>query len=99
MLVFIGKTLKRNEEVPKCIFEWTLQESMQKEIINHVEVNLFFNEIDRGKLGVVELLIEIFQIRCKLYSLQENENARKYYTCFRAKIKVEITKLQQHAKK
>ena len=72
---------------PKCIFEWNLQESTQKEIINHAEVNLCFNGIDRGELGVVNLLIEIFKIICNMYWLQENEDASKILHLFQSQAK------------
>ena len=37
------------------------------------ETDLFFEGIDRGELGVVDLLIEVFKIRSKIWWLQKDK--------------------------
>ena len=46
-------------------FNFFLQEEVQKEIIRHAETNLFFKGIDRGELGIVDVLIKVFKFRSK----------------------------------
>ena len=63
---------KEIKEVPKGVFNFCLQEDIRKEIIRHAEVDLFFKEIDRRELGIVDLLIEVFKIRSKIWWLQKD---------------------------
>ena len=50
-------------EVPKQVFSLCLQKKeVRKQIIRNAETDLFFNGVDRGELGVIDLLLEIFKI-------------------------------------
>ena len=53
--------------MPKGVFNFCLQEGIQKEIIRHAETDLFFKGIDRGELGSIDLLIEVFKIGSKIW--------------------------------
>ena len=61
---------KELNEVPKGVFNFCMQEEVQKEIIRNAETELFFNGIGRGEFGIVDLLSEVFKIRSKIWWLQ-----------------------------
>ena len=60
-----------------------MHEDVRKEIIRNAETELFFEGIDSGELGVVDLLIEVFKIRSKIWWLQKDkqtiEKKKKLY--------------------
>ena len=63
---------KKIKEVPKGVYNFCLQEDVQKEMIRYAETDLFFKGIDRGKLGIIHLLIKKFKIRRKTWWLQKD---------------------------
>ena len=58
--------------MPEEVFNFCLQKEIREEIIRHAERNLFFTGIDRGELGIVILLIVVFKIRRKIWSLPKD---------------------------
>ena len=63
---------KEIKEVPKGVFNFCQQEEIREEIIRYAEKDLFFTGIDRGELGIVDVLIEVFKIRSKIWWLQKD---------------------------
>ena len=52
--------------MPKGVFNFCLQEDIRKEIVRHAEADPFFKGIDRGELGIEDLLIEVVKIGSKI---------------------------------
>ena len=50
------------------------KEDAQKEVIWHAEKNLFFCGQQRSEPGIIDLLLEIFKSRCKMWWLQSDIN-------------------------
>ena len=69
-------------EVPKRVFNFCLQNAVRKQIIRHADTDLFLNGADRGVLGIVDVLIEVFKIRNKMWWLKKDpktiENLKLY---------------------
>ena len=62
------------KEVPKGVFNFCLQEDIRKQISRNAETDIFFEGIDSGEMGVVDLLIEVFKIRSKIWWLQKDKH-------------------------
>ena len=60
-------------EVLKGVFNFCLQDEVQKQIIRNANEHLFFKGIDRGELGIVDLLIEVFKIRSKIWCYKKTQ--------------------------
>ena len=63
---------KEIKEMPKGVFNFCLQEEIRKESIRHAEKDPFFKGIHQGELRIVDLLIEVFNIRSKMWWLQKD---------------------------
>ena len=63
---------KETYEVPQGVFNFCLQDKFRKQIIRNADEDLFFKGIDRGELGIVDLLIQVFKIRSKIWWLQKD---------------------------
>ena len=66
---------KEMQELPNSVFTMCLHEHVQKEITNHMEVELLFNRIEQVEQGVDDHLDEMFKIRSKMWWLQRDKHA------------------------
>ena len=61
---------KEMEEIPQGVCNFCLKKDIQKGKIRHVKKELFFWELQKNELGIIDILMEILKIRCKMWWLQ-----------------------------
>ena len=62
-------------------------------------MDLFFKGIERGELGIIDLLIELFSIRSKLWWLQKDAQTIEKIKLYGAQLKTTQSKTPPHVRK